>query len=120
MAKKTNKTAQSRLQTAAKDLKDSGRRAWLAGLGVVATVDEAGRTAFQKLVTRGEKLQNESGAQLREAEARVKAMGRQVEKSVEARVAATLERFGMPARDEVQRLIGRIEHLTKKVEALTV
>ena len=103
-------------------VKDLGRNVWLAGLGAVGSVDEQSRTMFSDLVARGEKVDGKVGAEVRkpfdDARERLEAFGERLEQGVENRMTRTLHLFGVPARDDLDKLIDRVEKLTEKVERL--
>ncbi len=112
----------NRAQQMGQELKETGRKVWLAGLGAVASMDETGRGVFAELVERGERWEQQRPAvpePLRETAEKLKDFGHRVEHRVEERMATALHRFGAPGRDEIQALIERIEGLTRKVEDLS-
>jgi len=104
------------------DLQDAGRKAWLAGLGVVAVTGEGGKELFTTLVERGGERRKASRTavekRLAEVRERVREAGAKVGDRVEQGTAAALRRFGIPSRDEVLTLSERIAQLSKKVEGL--
>lgn len=110
------------IETLGEDLKTAGRKVWLMGLGAAASVEDSGRKLFSELVERGEKRRGGEGREwprpIRQAEERMKTMGRNVEQRVEEGMTQTLHRLGVPARDDVQTLIDRIDVLSRKVEGL--
>jgi len=113
----------TRLNEIRNDVLETGRNVWLAGLGAVATVNDRSKVLFAELVDRGEKLEKkERGVLSRRWEKtgkEVKDLGHKLETRIEKSMSATVERFGVPSRREVQGLIQRIEELTQKVETLT-
>ena len=111
------------VQGLGKEVKNAGRQVWLAGLGAVDSVDRTSRGLFSDLVARGRRFE---GRELPALEDRFRKVGDRVvafrdrlEHDVEERLSSTLQRFGVPDRDEVHDLIARIEQLTLKVEGLT-
>ncbi len=112
-----------RVQDLGRGVKDAGRQVWLAGLGAVQSVDQGGRGLFSDLVARGRRFEDRELPVLedrfRKVGERVGAFRDRLEHDVEDRLATTLQRFGVPDRDEVHQLIDRIEELTRKVEGLT-
>lgn len=112
----------TKTQEMGRDVRDAGRHVWLAGLGAIHSVDEGGRGLFSDLVTRGRRLEARERPALeqrfRKTGDRVGAFRDRLEHSVEERLASTLQRFGVPDRDEVHQLIDRVEQLTLKVEGL--
>lgn len=101
-------------------VRDAGRKLWLAGLGLVATVDHESRALFSRLVDRGQRRAETALEPVREAANRVQEAGRdveqRVEKQVNSTVTSTLARLGVPTRDDIERLIARIEGLNRKIE----
>ncbi len=95
----------------------AGRQVWLAGLGVVAALEEGVTGTFDTLVAKGRKS---SFAPVEEAEkvlatARRKAsrLESKVEKTVVSQVGTVLGRLGVPTRREVQELSRRVETLAQ-------
>lgn len=111
--------------TMQKDIKESARKIWLAGLGALATAEEQGTKVFQSLVERGEDFETRSEKQVAKVKGQVKsvtdkaeAQWDRVEKVVDERVNTAIKKLGIPSRDEVKTLTRRVEELTKKVEQL--
>ncbi len=123
MTGKTKNEVTARAQDLGQGMKTFGRRVWLAGLGAVGSVDETSRGLFSDLVARGQRLESRELPALedrfRKAGDRILALRNRLEHDVEERLAHTLQRFGVPDRDDVHNLIERIEELTRKVEGLT-
>ena len=114
----------AQVQDLGRGAREVGRHVWLAGLGAIGTVDERSRGLFSDLVDRGRRFEKKERPVI---EQRFRKVGRQidefrdkVEHGIEERVTHTLQRFGVPDRDEVRRLIDRIERLTREVEDLSV
>lgn len=112
-----------RIQELGRGMREAGRHVWLAGLGAIGTVDQESRGLFADLVARGQRLEDRERPAIekrfRSVGERVDGFRRDVEKGVEERVSNTLQRFGVPGRDEVHQLIERVEALTRQVEGLT-
>lgn len=104
-------------------LNKTGKDVLMAGLGIVATIEEEGRKTFDTLVQKGKAYEVADktgvGKKLDEAQKRVAEFGKRIEDGVTGTTEAVLHRFGMPTHAEVQALIARVEQLTAKVEALT-
>ncbi len=111
------------LREVGREMARRGRRVYLAGLGAVGSVGELGRDLTQDLIERGRKLEKAErpviADRIRDSRERVSRLGREAERRLEERVTATLERFGVPSRNDFQALIDRIEQLTQKVESLS-
>ena len=114
------------LEEAACGLRAAGRNLWLAGVGTVAALGEAGGRLFDELVERGERYEKHDLRGVRErferrlerASADAKRFGVKVGAAVEERVEAGLERLGVPTREDVQKLATRIEQLNHKIDRL--
>ncbi|MEL7060836.1 MAG: phasin family protein [Acidobacteriota bacterium] len=100
------------------DVKETGRRVWLAGLGALGAVDTEGREMFDQLVERGRAARDASGSPVESATHRVKTLGAQIERQVEERTTQALHRFGVPARRDIEQLSLEVERLTRKIETL--
>lgn len=102
--------------------RETSRKAWLATLGAASSVETESREVFDRLVEKGRERSKKDlfkvPAPLQATGERVKDFGRALEQRVEEGATATLRRFGVPDRREIQDLIQRIEQLTTKVEAL--
>ena len=111
------------------DVKDSAHKIWLAGLGAVAVAEEEGSKFFKTLVKKGEKFEDQRKKQVDEVVDKVKDGVEDVREGVESRwsrlgdsfddkVGNTLERLGVPSREEIYKLTQRVEDLTKKLDSL--
>ncbi len=125
--KKSEVSAETRwtqVENVGRGVKDAGRHVWLAGLGAVEAVDERGRGLFSDLVERGQRFEDKERPVLEERFRKVgdqlESLLHKVEDGFTKPLAGTLQRFGVPDRDEVQQLIARIEQLTREVEGLGV
>lgn len=120
---------------------ENAREVWMAGIGALSTVEEAGQAIFDELVRKGEQWERESRQRLLGAKEQAESaagrartaaqeLGRkpgqlaaeaevQVQRIVEESVEGVLHRIGVPTHDEVRDLIHRVESLTGKVDALT-
>jgi poly(hydroxyalkanoate) granule-associated protein len=100
----------------------AGRNVWLASLGALAMAEEEARGAFDRLVSRGEKVEKDENSTVNKvvggATSRAKDVRAKVEDTVQKSVAGVLQRTGIPSRDEIRTLIARVEELNKKVEKL--
>lgn len=129
MAKKDGKKAKD-IQ---KELKDVAQNVWLAGLGALSAAEEEGSKLFKKLVARGQEFEEKNRPWVEETakrarvrfeevaettKSRVESAVSEAGKAVDEQVNSTLERLGVPSRDEIQRLTQRVEELNAKLEAL--
>jgi poly(hydroxyalkanoate) granule-associated protein len=119
-----------RTETLQNELTKRGRDVWLAGLGALATVEEEGNKLFKRLVDRGEKFEQERRKELKEASekareqrdealAQIEEAGEETQSLLFDTVNTALERFGVPTRNEVDRLSKKVEKLSKQVETLS-
>jgi poly(hydroxyalkanoate) granule-associated protein len=113
-----------------------GRGVWLAGLGAIATVEEAGEEVFstlfkqgEKLVERGEKIEATGKARIEDVRTDLTTRQKQVTETVTEKVQAVetdvtdtlvsaLKRLGVPTRAEVRELSEKVDALTRRVGSL--
>lgn len=122
------------------ELSERGREIWLAGLGALARVEEEGEKIFRNLVERGEEFEGRGRKQIEKAldqifeqqkEATrtfdevtkdvtkgVSEAAQSVERAVSNTVTDTLGRIGVPRREEVEELSGKVGQLSEKLDAL--
>lgn len=120
---------------------ESAREIWMAGIGALSSVEEAGSEWFDGLVKKGERWEQESrkaltaaskqaGAAAEGAKATAGSLARkpaewsaaveaEVQRIVEQSVEGVLHRMNVPTRDEVRELIEHVQTLTGKVDALS-
>lgn len=110
--------ATERSKDAAKDLKESAQRIWLAGLGALAVAEEEGGRMFDNLVDRGRDWEGRSKERMEGARSRVRHTVDDVEDRIDERVSAALRRFGVPSREEIRELTRRVEELNAKIEKM--
>lgn len=144
MAKKSVKkkvtSAKPSIKTALDPVVDSARDIWLAGLGAFSMAQNEGNKIlsqgnkmFDDLVKEGSKLEDRTRKAANDAAGDVKGSLEdrvqkvrdtatsnwdKLEKVFEDRVAKALGRLGVPTADEVQKLIKKVEELSKEVRAL--
>lgn len=100
------------------ELVHAGTSVFHAGVGVIATTEGQLRETFGQMVDRGKQYEDDDSKLFSRATREARELGRQLEERVEKVVAATLNRAGVPGRDEIERLGRRIETLTLKVDEL--
>ncbi len=111
------------------EVRESAHRIWLAGLGALAVAEEEGTKLFKRLVKEGESFEKRGKQRFEEVQDKVEEKVGDVREAAEStwdrigssfdeRVAATLNRLGVPSRHEIQRLTKRVEELTAKVDGL--
>ena len=107
------------------DIKESAHKIWLAGLGALSAAEEEGTKLFNRLVDRGKDFEAKGKVELEkvkvEAE-KVKAkVGDTFEEwsgKIDERLTATMQKLGVPTRDEIHNLTQKVEELTAKLEQL--
>jgi len=117
-----------------KSVMDSAQQIWLAGLGAFAKAQAEGGKLFESLVKEAAALDAKTrkftDAKVAEARGNVESTLGQVrersqetwdklEKVFEDRVSRALGRLGIPGRDEIKTLTGRVEELSREVRKLT-
>jgi poly(hydroxyalkanoate) granule-associated protein len=132
--KKNNPAAGLLDSQLAQSVKDSAQQIWLAGMGAFAKAQEEGGKVFEALVKEGSSLQRKTQAvaeeRISEVTSRVSAVAEGVsskagqqwdklESIFEERVAKAMNKLGVPARKDVDALIGRIDALSAQVAKLS-
>lgn len=118
---KINQQITETLENVGEEMRQNSRKAFLAGLGAISSVEERGRKVFETLVERGERREVKDlgvAKVLDQAVDQAKNLGREMVGGFEARVTTTLERFGVPTSHQIRGLIDQVERLTQKVESL--
>ncbi len=100
------------------ELKKTGTSVFHAGLGVVAATEEHARDTFHSLAEKGKEVGADEHRLIARATREAKEIGQEIERRVESTVTATLNRAGVPSRDEINQLSSRVEALTRKVDEL--
>jgi len=97
-----------------------GRNLWLAGVGAMAEVSEAGMETFDRLVERGrpveEKQKQRVQAVTERATKTVREAGQLVQDTVEYESRGMLKRLNVMTREDVKVLSSRINSLSRKVD----
>lgn len=104
----------------------SARSLWWAGLGAISVVEEAGSTVFEVLVEEGKSWEQAQRERSKETAKRVEELSREGVRAVEAvedRVRdglnETLNRVGIPHRDDVNELRDQIDTLAERMDRLS-
>jgi poly(hydroxyalkanoate) granule-associated protein len=107
------------------ELKDSVHRIWLAGLGALATAEEEGGKIFGRLVERGRDVESRGKVEVDKVKSEVDRMKTKAESAFETwgdkfdeKLTSTLNRLGVPTRDEIRNLTQKVEELNHKIEQL--
>jgi len=105
-------------------LLSAGRSLWLAGVGVVAEVEEGTRELFDRLVQRGRPLERRQKKAVKAVAEKAKgtALGfsQLVQDTVEYESRQMLKRLNVMTREDVKLLSARVETLSKKIDEYTV
>ena len=122
MAQRKSTSWIDRVRDLGGDVRTAGRNTWLAGLGAVSVATGESRRWFDDLVERGGALEKDKGGKIRKRvdgySDRAKNLLGTLESGVQGVVTGTLNKAGVPTRDEIRELIDRVETLTSKVETL--
>lgn len=110
-----------------KEVKDSTQKVWLAGLGALSMAGEEGQKLFKNLVEKGEEFQKREKPPVEAVKrtvdsAREKAedLWKKLESGFNGRVAAALQKLGVPSRDEIGELTKRVDALMEAIQKLSV
>lgn len=116
------------LQNLPADALEAAQRVWFAGLGALVMAQQEGGKLFAALVEQGASMEKNGlspHAAMRTAAGTAADVVKVAEDTWEklqhvfdAQVTAALHRFGVPTRDEIEKLTKKIERLTAAVEAL--
>ncbi|WP_437882866.1 phasin family protein [Pseudomonas sp. LRF_L74] len=119
------------------EIEKYSRQIWLAGLGAYSKVSKDGAKLFDGLVKDGEKAEKEAkteagkqagavkssvgSAKLKVDEVKGKALGKwgELEEAFDKRLNNAISRLGVPSRNEVKSLEGKVDALTRQIEKLT-
>jgi poly(hydroxyalkanoate) granule-associated protein len=116
---------QERFDRARRELRDTGRYLWLAGLGAVAEVGEGSERLdhwLDRMAERGRPIEERQRKTLDEIEERTGTTVREMKKlfddTVQYESKNVLKRLGLMTRDDVQVLAARIDTLARKVDEM--
>jgi poly(hydroxyalkanoate) granule-associated protein len=97
-----------------------GRSLWLAGVGAVAEVSEAGKETFDRLVERGKPIEAKQKEIVQKVTGRatqtVREAGKLVQDTVEYESRGVLKRLNVMTREDVKVLSSRLNSLSRKVD----
>ena len=117
--------AKTNIKDSSNEIRESAQKIWLAGLGALTSAEEEGTKLFNKLVEKGEAFEARGKDQMAKVQKSVENAVGQAETSWEKlgdafddRVAAAINRLGVPSREEIVTLTNRVEELTLKVDGL--
>ena len=104
------------------ELKDSVHRIWLAGLGALSAAEEEGGKIFTRLVERGRDVESRGKVEVDKVKVEVDKMKTKAESAFETwgdkfdeKLTSTLNRLGVPTRDEIRNLTQKVEELRPRV-----
>jgi poly(hydroxyalkanoate) granule-associated protein len=101
-------------------LTDAGRSLWLAGVGAVAEVKDAGMQTFDRLVERGRPVEEKQKKLVQKVTDRatqtVREAGKLLQDTVEYESRGMLKRLNVMTREDVKVLSSRLNSLSKKVD----
>ena len=107
------------------DATKSAHQVILAGLGAAALAEEEGGRLFERLVTRGRKVEAAGKKKVDQGKKQVTAATKRAGKAFErvqgeldTRLAKVVNRLGIPNQDQIRLLTERVAELTRKVEGL--
>jgi poly(hydroxyalkanoate) granule-associated protein len=100
------------------DLFSSTRRVWLAGLGVLSTVEKETQSLFTELVERGKKVETRGKKSWNKTRKEIESTTDEIGEKLDNSVSEVLQRMGVPSRSQVEELTNRVEKLTGQVERL--
>ncbi len=108
-----------------KEVKESTQKVWLAGLGALSMAGEEGQKLFKNLVEKGEAFQKKEKPPVEAVKrsmdsAREKAedLWKKLEGGFNDRVAAALQKLGVPTRNEISELTERVDSLVEAIQKL--
>ncbi len=122
--------ARAQAERLSKSLSESAQQIWLAGVGAFGRAQEEGTRLFEGLVKEGQTLEKtartvaSSGAEsvrgametgVGQARERATDTWDRLEKVFEDRVQRALVQLGMPGRDDLRDLSGRVDTLTREL-----
>lgn len=107
------------------ELKESAHKIWLAGLGALSAAEEEGTKLFNRLVDRGKDFEAKGKVEVEKVKSEVDKVKTKAEAlfdewsgKLDDRLTSTLQRLGVPTRDEIHTLTQKVEELTAKLEQL--
>lgn len=121
----TGTTGTTQEKNVQEELKDSVHRIWLAGLGALAAAEEEGGKIFSRLVDRGRDVESRGKVEVDKVKVEVDKFKTKAESAFETwgdkfdeKLTGTLNRLGVPTRDEIRNLTQKVEELNAKIEQL--
>jgi poly(hydroxyalkanoate) granule-associated protein len=113
------KNSQARI---ARQMSESGREIWLAGLGAFATARQEGNKLYDLLVKEGRELEARTrayaGTSVKQLKSQASGTLGKLEHAFEQRVAQAMKAMGVPTSRDVDQLSRRVAQLDRNVAAL--
>ena len=111
-------TTQGPEKNVQEELKDSVHRIWLAGLGALAAAEEEGGKIFSRLVDRGRDVESRGKVEVDKFKTKAESTFENLGEKFDEKLTSTLNRLGVPTRDEIRNLTQKVEELNAKIEQL--
>ncbi len=108
----TSKQIQEGLTGTARDI-------WLAGLGVLSTVEEEGQKVYKTFIEKGKELISKGEEfQKRDKESGITAKVSETVRTIEDKLHSAIEPFGVATNQEVKELNEKVDKLTESIAEL--
>ena len=101
------------------ELWKAGASVFHASVGVAAASEARARETFERMVDKGKDYESDESRLFSRATREAQALGRGLERGIVRGVSATLNRVGVPSREEISQLGKRVETLTRQVDEFT-
>jgi len=107
------------------ELTENAQKIWLAGLGALTVAGEEGSKLFKSLVEKGESFQKKEKGTVDSVKKSVGSIRGQaedlwhkIEDAIQDRVSGTLQKMGVPSREEIAQLNQRVDALMAAIDKL--
>jgi poly(hydroxyalkanoate) granule-associated protein len=107
------------------EVKEQAHKIWLAGLGALAMAEEEGGKVFRSLVERGESIEVRGREQMEKARGAVSGVKvvaesylETFERTLDEKVSGVISRLGVPTKNEIDTLSGKVEDLAAAIAKL--
>lgn len=105
------------------DLGEAGHNLWLAGLGVLARMEQSGRRVFDDLVERGRKVERRQFKAIDRAVAggsrRAESLAEEMRQTFQSGVDGMLHGAKLPTRTDLKELSALLDRLAERIDALS-
>ena len=108
------------MKRARTEIAENGRKVLMAGLGAAVIAGESCSDAFQTLVAKGQKTRDRQKGHgpVEKIKQRAEAFSAKWQSGWRRGLNGSLNRLGLPSRDEIRRLTHSVEQLTERIESL--